>query len=865
MMQQYHKIKEKYPDSILFFRMGDFYEMFEDDAKLAAKRLDIALTSRNKGSGEKTPMAGIPAHSAESYIAELIDQDFSVAICEQLEDPSEASGLVKRDVIRVITPGTIIENEILDSSENNFLTSVVSFEDKIGISYVDISTGDFFITEIDGDKVDKAWDEIDRIKPREVIFDGSIEKNDKYKYLKKQLDFVKKSKDKISYEKAYDTLIDHFNTQSLSGFGCDDLRAGVIAAGIIMNYLKDTQKRTIFHINRLKRYNIDDYMVLDYSTRRNLELTSTIRENKKEGSLLSVIDKTTTAMGSRLIKRWINQPLIEKDKITKRLNAVDELSDNYLKMQEIKDNLEEIYDLERILSKITYETANARDLGFLRTSLGKLPELKESIKDFEAEYLKSLNKNFDTLEDLYQLINESIVEEPPVTVREGNLIKDGFNQELDELRSLRDEGKDWITNLQKQERKRTKISSLKVGFNKVFGYYIEVTNANLEKVPDNYERKQTLSNSERYITPELKEKEAKVLGAEEKINDLEYDLFVNVRKKISKNINRIKDTATIISKIDVLLSLGIVAIENNYCKPEINNSNKIEIINGRHPVVEKMVTDRFVPNDTFLDNKENRFLIITGPNMSGKSTYMRQVALTILLAQIGSFIPAKRASIGLADRIFTRVGASDDLTTGQSTFMVEMNEVSNIVNNATDKSLIILDEVGRGTSTYDGVSIAWAVTEYINNPEKIGARTLFATHYHELTELENKHEGIKNYNVLVEEDEKGVHFLYKIVSGQADQSYGIEVARLAGIPQEIIINAERLLKKLEAQNNNKKINYEVKENQTSKQKEQLDLFNTETELEKKIKEFNILDVTPMEAMNFLYEIKKDLKEEDKNE
>ncbi|MDZ7672532.1 MAG: DNA mismatch repair protein MutS [Halanaerobiales bacterium] len=534
-------------------------------------------------------------------------------------------------------------------------------------------------------------------------------------------------------------------------------------------------------------------------------------------------------------------------------------------MQEIKDNLEEIYDLERILSKITYETANARDLGFLRTSLGKLPELKISIKDFEAEYLKSLNKNFDTLEDLYQLINESIVQEPPVTVREGNLIKEGFNQELDELRSLRDEGKDWITNLQKQERKRTGISSLKVGFNKVFGYYIEVTNANLEKVPDNYERKQTLSNSERYITPELKEKEAKVLGAEEKINDLEYDLFVDVRKKISNNINRIKDTATIISKIDVLLSLGIVAIENNYCKPEINNSNKIEIINGRHPVVEKMVTDRFVPNDTFLDNEENRFLIITGPNMSGKSTYMRQVALTILLAQIGSFIPAKRASIGLADRIFTRVGASDDLTTGQSTFMVEMNEVSNIVNNATDKSLIILDEVGRGTSTYDGVSIAWAVTEYINNPEKIGARTLFATHYHELTELENKHEGIKNYNVLVEEDEKGVHFLYKIVPGQADQSYGIEVARLAGIPQEIIINAERLLKKLEAQNNNKKINYEVKEKQASKQKEQLELFNKETELEKKIKDFNILDVTPMEAMNFLYEIKKDIKKEDKNE
>src|SRR6056297_330763 len=861
MMQQYHKIKENYPDSILFFRMGDFYEMFEDDAKLAAKKLDIALTSRNKGSGEKTPMAGVPAHSAESYIAELSDQDYSVAICEQLEDPSEASGLVKRDVIRVITPGTIIENEILDSSENNFLTSVVKFEDKIGISYVDISTGDFFITEIDGKKLEKVWDEIDRIKPREVIFDKSIEKSPKYDYLENKLDFVVKHKEKMNYEKAYNLLIDHFNTQSLSGFGCDDLRAGVIAAGQVMNFLKDTQKRTIFHINKLKRYNIDDYMVLDYSTRRNLELTTTIRENKKEGSLLSIIDKTTTAMGSRLIKRWINQPLIEKNKIVQRLDTVDELSDNYLKMQDLKENLEEIYDLERILSKITYETANARDLAFLRISLNKLPEIKASIKEFETDYINELHENFDTLYDLYELIKESIVDDPPVTVREGNLIKEGYDEELDELRSMRDEGKDWITNLQKEERERTGISSLKVGFNKVFGYYIEVTNANLDKVPDDYERKQTLSNSERYITPELKEKEAKVLGAEEKINDMEYDLFVEVRNEISNNIERIKETATIISKIDVILSLGIVAIENNYCKPEINNSNKIEIKNGRHPVVEKMVTDRFVPNDTYLDNKENRFLIITGPNMSGKSTYMRQVALTILLAQIGSFIPAKRASVGLVDRIFTRVGASDDLTTGQSTFMVEMNEVSNIVNNATDKSLIILDEVGRGTSTYDGVSIAWAVTEYINDPEKIGARTLFATHYHELTELAGKHEGIKNYNVLVEEDENGVHFLHKIVPGKADQSYGIEVARLAGLPDKLIENAQNILDQLEA--------CESKDNICNKNKmgnnvQQLPLFNECHPVLKKLENTELMNMTPMEAMNLLYKLQQELKEKGEN-
>ncbi len=859
MMQQYHKVKENYPDSILFFRMGDFYEMFEEDAKLAARTLDIALTSRNKGGGESTPMAGVPAHSAESYIAELIDKDYSVAICEQLEDPSQASGLVKRDVIRVITPGTIIENEILDASENNFLTSAFQFEEKMGISYVDISTGDFFITEIDAEKKDKIWDEIDRIKPSEVLLDKEIKKTENFSYLKKKLKFVIKEKEKMGYEKAYQLLVDHFNTQSLSGFGCENYKAGIIAAGQIMDFLKNTQKRTIFHINKLKRYNIDDYMVLDYATRRNLELTSTIRENKIEGSLLSVIDKTTTAMGSRLIKRWINQPLIEKDKINARLNAVDELSDNYLKMQEIKENLEEIYDLERILSKITYESANARDLAFLRTSLKKLPNIKECIKEFETEYINTLYQNFDTLNDLFKLIDQSIVKEPPVTVREGNLIKEDYNEELDELRSLRDEGKNWITNLQKEERKRTNISSLKVGFNKIFGYYIEVTNANLDKVPDNYERKQTLSNSERYITPELKEKEAKILGAEEKINDLEYQLFVGLRNEISKNIKRIKETATIISKIDVVLSLGIVAIENNYCKPEINNSKKIDIKNGRHPVVENMVSDRFVPNDCFLDNQDKRFLIITGPNMSGKSTYMRQVALIILLAQIGSFIPAKRASIGLVDRIFTRVGASDDLTTGQSTFMVEMNEVSNIVNNATKNSLIILDEVGRGTSTYDGLSIAWAVTEYINDPKKIGARTLFATHYHELTDLENQYKGIKNYNVLVEEDEKGVHFLYKIIPGQADQSYGIEVARLAGIPQEIIINAERLLKKLENQENqNKPKNI----NPDKKEIRQLELFKTESELEKKIKDFDILEVSPMEAMNFLYEIKKDIDEED---
>jgi len=866
MMKQYKKLKKKYPDAILFFRLGDFYEMFFDDAKIAARTLDLALTSRNKGGGEKAPMAGIPAKSSENYIADLIETGHKVAICEQMEDPSESSGIVERDVIRVITPGTVIENELLEAKENNYLASIIVQEKKYGFSYIDISTGEFNLTEFNS--IQKIWDEIDRIQPKEMIVDETLKEMDQYKRLKKDIDFLVNSKKNLNYKRAYNILTDHFEVNSLSGFGCEDLNIATIAAGEILTFLEETQKKILAHINRLNTYHLNQYMVLDSATRRNLELSTTIRQNKKAGSLLDIIDKTITSMGGRLIKKWVNQPLINKEKINNRLDAIEELKNNYMKLEKIINDLEGIYDLERILSKITYGSANARDLDSLRFSLTKLPQLKEDISDLSSSLFKKYQNEFDVLTDISKLLSSSIVEDPPVSLSEGGLIKKGYNEELDELRETRGEGKDWIAELQKKERKRTGISSLKVGFNKVFGYYIEVTNANLDKVPEDYERKQTLSNSERYIIPKLKEKEALVLGTEEKINDLEYDLFVEIRDQVGENINRIKKTASIISKIDVISSLAYIAVENNYNRPELKDNDVINIKNGRHPVVENMLDDVFVPNDSYLDKDENRFNIITGPNMSGKSTYMRQVALIVLMAQIGSFVPADNAEIGIVDRIFTRVGASDDLTTGQSTFMVEMNEVSNIVNNATEDSLIILDEVGRGTSTYDGVSIAWAVSKFINDPDRIGARTLFATHYHELTSLEEEFSGIKNSNVLVEEDEEGVHFLHKIVPGRANQSYGIEVARLAGLPKEIILNAENILMSLEKDNeleNLKQEKRKEKSKKNQKEKKQMALFRSNDPIISKLEEKDVLDMTPMEAMNFIYELKKELKERERKD
>jgi len=854
MMQQYLSIKRKYPDAILFFRLGDFYEMFFDDARIASRVLDLALTARNKGGGEKAPMAGVPYHSADTYIARLIENGYKVAICEQLQDPEEASGIVERDVIRVITPGTVIESEMLSEKENNYLVSLVRYQESLGFSYIDISTGEFLVTELPPEMEEKVWDEIDRIQPKEVLIQEEFTDNRKYRLLEKQLGFFRNIISNGSIEKAYRLLTEHFQVHSLSGFGIEEMEAAILAAGEIIKFLKDTQKRELGHLNRLSYYSLNEYMVIDTATRRNLELVSTIREGRKRGSLINILDQTITSMGGRLIKKWVNQPLLEIKQIEKRLNALEELTGNYVYIQRIRNSLEGIYDLERILSKVTYGTANARDLYSLRLSLEKLPGLKDMLEGFTADFLVELKEQLDTLEDITTVLQKSLVDDPPVSVREGGLIKNGYNKELDELRVTRKGGKEWITNLQKTERERTGINSLKVGYNKVFGYYIEVTKSNLDKVPEDYTRKQTLSNSERYITPELKDKEALVLGAEERINELEYEIFVSIRELVGENLLRIKSTASVVATIDVLCSLGLVALENNYQRPELYNDSLIEIKEGRHPVVEKMVEENFVPNDTLLDGEKNRFIIITGPNMSGKSTYMRQVALIVLMAQIGCFVPAASARIGIVDRIFTRVGASDDLTTGQSTFMVEMNEVANIINNATNRSLVILDEVGRGTSTYDGLSIAWAVSRYINDPHKIGARALFATHYHELTRLEEIYEGIKNYNVLVEEDQEGVHFLHKIVPGRANDSYGIEVAKLAGLPRDIIENARFILNTLE---NGEEL--QINESAPVAEKRQLALFEASDNKQyrkiiEKLKKIDLMNITPLQALNILHEL-----------
>ncbi len=862
MMQQYLSIKRKYPDAILFYRLGDFYEMFFDDAQIASRVLELALTARNKGGGEKAPMAGVPYHSADSYIARLIENGYKVAICEQLEDPEEASGIVERDVVRVITPGTVIESEILREKENNYLASLIKYKESMGFSYIDVSTGEFMVTEVPYTMGEKLWDEIDRIQPKELIIQEELTVKEKYKLLEKQLGFYRNSIKIDRVENAHQVLTGHFEVHSLACFGIEEMEAAILAAGEIIKFLENTQKRELGHLSKISYYSLNEFMVIDTATRRNLELISTIREKRKKGSLIDILDQSVTSMGGRLIKKWINQPLLEKEQIEKRLDAVEELINNYVSIQKIRNYLEGIYDLERILSRVTYGTANARDLYALRLSLEKLPGLKEMLEFFNSTLILELNDNLDTLEDVTDILQKSIVDDPPVNVREGGIIKNGYNHELDELRVTRKGGKEWITNLQKTERERTGINSLKVGYNKVFGYYLEVTKANLDKVPDDYTRKQTLSNSERYITPELKDKEALVLGAEERISELEYEIFVSIREFIKGNLLRIKSTASIIATVDVLSSLAVVALGNNYQRPELQTDSIIEIKEGRHPVVEKMVEENFVPNDTYLDRQENRFIIITGPNMSGKSTYMRQVALIVLMAQIGSFVPASSARIGIVDRIFTRVGASDDLTTGQSTFMVEMNEVANIINNATNKSLIILDEVGRGTSTYDGLSIAWAVSEYINNPEKIGARALFATHYHELTKLEEKYKGIKNYNVLVEEDQEGVHFLHKIVPGSANDSYGIEVAKLAGLPGELIDSARLILNTLE---NGEEIH--INEIAAVTEKRQLALFDSREnrrlkKIVEKLNKIDLMNITPLQAMAILHELIEEANDEE---
>lgn len=867
MILQYLEIKSQYPEAILFFRLGDFYEMFFEDAEKASKELEITLTSRDGGQ-EKVPMCGVPFHAANTYIAKLIEKGYNVAICEQVEDPATAKGIVKREVIRVITPGTVFDETMLDEKQNNFLIVVAKDDFGYGLAVTDISTGYFAVTEMRGAKaLNQLIDEISRLQPVECLLPDNLIKNTELteEILKQvKLSIKPYSFQNFDYRKAHKTLTNHFATNSLESFGCSEMTIGIGCAGALISFLTETQKNSLKHINKLSVYTTNAYMLLDPSTRRNLELTRTIRGTTKKGTLLWVLDYTQTAMGGRLLKTYLEQPLTDIRSIQKRLDITEELVNNVFMREDTKKLLAEVYDLERLAGRIAFGTANARDLVALKSSARVLPKIKKLLEKAYSPGLIELNDSLDPLEDITVLIEAAINDNPPLTIREGSLIKTGYDAEIDRLRKAGSEGKTWIAELEKQEKERTGIKSLKVGFNKVFGYYIEITKSNLDAVPAEYIRKQTLANAERYITPELKECEAQILGAEEKLIQLEYQLFQELRENISSHTVRIQEAASIIAALDVYLSFAEAAIRNNYVKPKLSEDGIINISNGRHPVVEKFLQgEMFVPNDTYLDGSGYRMDIITGPNMAGKSTYMRQVALITLMAQIGCFVPASEAQIGIVDRIFTRVGASDDLATGQSTFMVEMNEVANILNNASQQSLIILDEVGRGTSTFDGLSIAWAVAEYILDTEKIGAKTLFATHYHELTELADIFPGVQNHNIAVREKGDDIIFLRKIVPGAADRSYGIQVARLAGLPGEVLGRAKEILRTLENNEDLTKSNREVAATRRKRDAEesslQLKMFD-ETSLHdslfKELLTIDLLTMTPLEALNYMYKLQQ---------
>jgi len=859
MMQQYMQIKEQYKDALLFFRLGDFYELFFDDAITASRELEITLTGRDCGLKERAPMCGVPYHSVEGYIARLIDKGYKVAICEQVQDPKEAKGIVEREVVRVITPGTLLESSMLDEKTNNYLASIFKDGENFGLSVVDVSTGEFYVSEITGENnAVKLIDELSRVNPREILINQSAELEQKLiGSIKQQFSpFITFYHEwAFDYRTAYNRLIQHFSVHSLDGYGCQHMRYGICAAGALLEYLTETQKGALTHITRIKAYHLESYMVLDAATRRNLELTETIRGKDKKGSLLWLLDKTCTAMGGRLIRKWIQQPLIDSKEIEYRLDGVQELYEDQILLDDLVSQLKRVYDLERLIARISYGTANARDLISLKQSVSNLPEIKKLLASCRSNILNDAGSNLDPLEDLYDLIERSIADNPPITIKEGNIIKTGYNQQLDQYRRAMHEGKTWIASLEQKEREATGIKNLRVGFNKVFGYYIEVTRSYYDLVPEHYQRKQTLANSERYITPELKEMEDTILGAEEKSINLEYDLFVNIRQEISKHVQRIQESANIISVLDVLCSFARVAIENDYVRPEIYTDGTISIKDGRHPVVEKTLPHGiFVPNNAYLDTSEECLLIITGPNMAGKSTYMRQVALIVLMAQIGCFVPAREARIGIVDRIFTRIGASDDLSAGQSTFLVEMNEVANILHNATPNSLLILDEIGRGTSTFDGLSIAWAVIEYICTRKTLGCKTLFATHYHELTELEGKLPGVKNYRISVKEQGDDIIFLRKIVRGGADKSFGIQVARLAGLPIPVIERAKVILSQLEEADIVKK-NSELHIAEKVSASQQLSFFQLRpSEIEEELKNIDVLNITPIEAINILNQL-----------
>ena len=878
MMQQYMKLKEQHKDCILFFRLGDFYEMFFDDAIVASKELEIALTGRDCGLKERAPMCGVPYHSAQNYIAKLVEKGYKVAICEQIEDPATARGIVKRDVVRIITPGTIVDTYMLHEEKNNYILSLYKEEKGVGISFADISTGELKTAEFTGKEyINQVFDEIFRIDPSEIITNIPEEDQLIRNKIRISAAYISNFGDwAFQLEHAEKKIKDHFQVLTLEGLGISDKPYAICATGALLEYLHQTQKKSLFHINKINYYTSEQYVLLDKSTRRNLELTETIRDKSKKGSLFWVLDKTNTAMGARTLRKWIESPLRDIHEIQYRLDAVEELKNNLTAREELKELLKKVYDLERLAGRISYGNANPRDLIALKVSLKTLPMIKEIVDSLEQSLFQKLFQNMDLLEEVVDLIEDSIIEDPPVSIKEGQIIKDSYNQELDSLREAITGGKKWIADLENHEKKATGIKSLKVGFNKQFGYYIEVTNSNLGLVPEHYIRKQTLVNSERYITPELKEVESKVLGAEDKIIDLEYKLFIEVRDRIKEFIESIQNAASSIAALDVLLSFAEVSDQFNYTKPIINDEDKIEISNGRHPVVERMMEmGMFIANDTLLDCDENRLLIITGPNMAGKSTYMRQVALIVLMAQAGCFVPADKAVVGVVDKIFTRVGASDDLAQGQSTFMVEMSELANILNNATDKSLVILDEVGRGTSTYDGLSIAWAVVEYFALQNRRGSRTLFATHYHELTELENVLKNVKNYCITVKEDEDDIIFLRKIVRGSIDKSYGIQVAKLAGVSDSIIQRAKEILVSLEEKDKKHSIKIEVSQNIPQNKKSQKDqsfvsesgrqmtLFDYQGQkIIEELKNIDILHMTPMEAMNCLYDLIKTAKGED---
>ncbi len=865
MMQRYLETKEQYKDCILFYRLGDFYEMFFDDAIIAARELEITLTGKDCGQEERAPMAGVPHHAAEMYISRLIAKGYKVAICEQLEDPKTAKGIVKRGVIKVVTPGTIIDSNMLEERKNNYIMSIYKTGIYFGISICDISTGEFYSAEIkDQQNFPLLLDELARYNPSELVINSMMaECQEEMSKIRERFDcYITRFQDKF-FDNKIDTLNLRFNIVDTSNKKIENLKEKTLSIppiNALLAYIEQTQMTTLDHLNKITIYQISKYMSLDINARRNLEITEKMRDKSKKGTLLWVLDKTSTSMGGRMLRRWLNDPLIDTLEINNRLNAVKTLKDDMILRGDITESLKKVYDIERLAGKMAYGNANARDMITLKNSLEKLPKLKQTLANIkESIMLEEIYQNIDELKDIHDLIEKAIVDDPPMTIKDGGIIKIGYNEEIDKLKTATTEGKNWIVNLEAEEREKTGIKNLKVGFNKVFGYFIEVTKSYLSQVPERYVRKQTLTNAERYITEDLKNLENQILGAEEKVVNLEYNAFIEIRGQIAKNIKRLQTTAMAVSELDVLTSFAQVAEDLNYCMPQVDNSGIIDIKSGRHPVIEKMLgAGAFIDNDTYLDKEENRLSIITGPNMAGKSTYMRQVALITLMAQVGSFVPAAEAHIGVVDKIFTRVGASDDLSMGQSTFMVEMMEVATILKEATSNSLVILDEIGRGTSTYDGLSIAWAVAEYIADKEKCGAKTLFATHYHELTELENQSEGIKNYSIAVKEKGEDIIFLRKIVRGGTDESYGIHVARLAGVPKAVTQKANEFLRNIEKKNI---LTGKKAEKQDKKKVEgQFDMYNYKlAEIAHELDKVNLNELTPIDALNTLVKIKEKMK------